>query len=285
MFHVLLNPKAGREGEESVSQRLLQYYAKDDLIFHDVREIPDQGAFLEELPEGDKVIVCGGDGTLHHFANETYGKLEGRTVLYFATGSGNDFLTDIGYTKEGGPVKVNRFLASLPKVEVKGKTYRFLNNVSFGIDGYVCEEGDRIRANSDRPINYTLIAVKGFLGHFRPVNAEVTIDGVTRHYKKVWMAPSMNGRFFGGGMMAAPAQDRNNEEKTVSHLIFLGLGPLHTMLLFPTVFTGKHVKYTKNIHIVKGHDITVTFDRPCAVQIDGETILNVTSYHVMAQDR
>ena len=31
-------------------------------------------------------------------------------------------------------------------------------------------------------------------------------------------------------------------------------------------------------NIVEGSDITVEFDKPCALQIDGETVLNVTKY-------
>ena len=32
-----------------------------------------------------------------------------------------------------------------------------------------------------------------------------------------------------------------------------------------------------------GHEITVEFDRPCALQIDGETVLGVTSYTVKSK--
>ncbi len=32
-----------------------------------------------------------------------------------------------------------------------------------------------------------------------------------------------------------------------------------------------------------GHEITVEFDRPTALQIDGETITNVTTYTVKAK--
>ena len=49
---------------------------------------------------------------------------------------------------------------TIPEVTVEGKTYRFINGIGFGIDGYCCEEGDSQRAKSDKKINYTVIARK-----------------------------------------------------------------------------------------------------------------------------
>ena len=40
----------------------------------------------------------------------------------------------------------------------------------------------------------------------------ITVDGIKYTYKKVWLAPTINGRFYGGGMMPAPGQDRENNE-------------------------------------------------------------------------
>lgn len=285
MFHVLYNPHAGNETGEASSKDLIKFYKEEELTYHDTTLIEDKGVFVENLPAEDGIIVCGGDGTVHRFANETYGKLGEREVLYFATGSGNDFLTDIGGTKGDKPVKINQYLVSLPKVTVNGKEYRFVNNVGFGIDGYCCEEGDRLRGTTDKPINYTAIAIKGLLMKFKPLNATVTVDGVTKSYKKAWMAPTMNGRYYGGGMIPTPNQDRLDKEKYVSTLVFYGKGPLPTLIMFPTIFKGEHVKYTKSVEIKKGHHVNVKFDKPCALQIDGETILGVTEYTVDAENR
>ena len=165
-------------------------------------------------------------------------------------------------------------------VEVDGNTYRFVNGVGYGIDGYCCEEGDRLKAKSDKPVNYTAIAIKGLLFFFHPTNARVTVDGVTHEYKKVWIAPTMNGRYYGGGMMAAPDQDRLNKNGTVSLMVWHGSGKLSTLMAFPGIFKGEHVNNKKMIDIHTGHEISVEFDRPTALQIDGETVLGVTSYKV-----
>ena len=49
-------------------------------------------------------------------------------------------------------------------------------------------------------------------------------------------------------------------------------------MIFPGIFKGKHIEHKKNVVVHTGYDITVEFDNPTALQIDGETITGVTSY-------
>ena len=78
--------------------------------------------------------------------------------------------------------------------------------------------------------------------------------------------------------MAAPNQERLSEDQTISLMLFHGAGRLKTFCIFPTIFRGTHVKHKRQVAIFNGHEITVEFDRPTPLQIDGETILDVTSY-------
>ncbi len=45
-----------------------------------------------------------------------------------------------------------------------------------------------------------------------------------------------------------------------------------------------NIKKEKIVKVIKGKEITVEFDRPCALQIDGETVLGVTSYSAVTAD-
>ena len=90
----------------------------------------------------------------------------------------------------------------------------------------------------------------------------------------------MYGRYYGGGMNIAPAQDRLNPERTVSAVVMFGSGKLKTLMVFPSIFKGEHVRHTEMIAVMSGHEVTVQFDRPVALQIDGELVLNVTEYTV-----
>lgn len=268
MTTALYNPLAcngrGRENAAKLAEVL-----DEQISFKDIRETK-----ISDIPAEDKIVICGGDGTISHFVN-TFGEPE-RDIYYYPAGSGNDFTRDIG---ENGVILLNPYLKNLPTVEVKGKSYKVLNGVGYGIDGYCCEVGDEQRAkNPGKEINYTSIAIKGLLFHFKPANATVTVDGKEHKYKKAWLAPAMNGRYYGGGMCIAPEQDRLNAERKLSVVLMYGSGKLKTLMVFPSIFKGEHVKHTEMVEILTGHTIEVKFDRPTALQVDGETIKNVESY-------
>lgn len=279
--HILYNPLAGNKSCGEEAKKLKGILEDRELLFRSMTEIGSYKGFFGSLAEEDEVILCGGDGTLNRFVNDIEGLEVRNPILYYAAGSGNDFLHDLGKEKGEPPFRINEYLQNLPEVTVKNKRSLFINAVGFGIDGYCCEVGDELRKSSDgKPVNYTSIAVKGLLYGFKPCGADITVDGEKRRYEKVWIAPSMFGRFYGGGMNAAPEQDRKNAEGTLSLVVWHTSGKLKTLMNFPSIFKGEHVKHTEFIDVLTGHEITVRFDKPCALQIDGETVLSVTEYSV-----
>ncbi len=283
-INILYNPHAGNGNGESFAKNLLEFYDGKKLDFIDMTKIASYKDFLASLDADEKLVVAGGDGTLHRFVNDIYDIERKNDIYYYAAGSGNDFLVDLGMKKGAEPFLINKYIEKLPLATVGGKSFRFLNNMSFGIDGYCCEEGDRVRQKTTKPVNYTSIAIKGLLFKYRPTNARITLDGVTHEFEKVWLAPAMNGRYCGGGMMLAPNQDRLAQDRKLSFLIMFGAGSLKTLTMFPSVFTGTQEKYGKYVKIVTAKSISVEFDRPVAAQIDGETILNVTRYEAVTHD-
>lgn len=283
MYHVLFNPLAGSGQGEAKSQELKNILKDEELKFYNLTEIKDMKAFLDSIRFDDKVVIGGGDGTLYFFANDVKDIEVKQQVLYYPAGTGNDFAHDIAdKALENGLFVVNDYIKDLPKVTVNGKTSMFLNGIGYGIDGYCCEIGDILRKKSDKPVNYAGIAIKGLLFHFKPRNAHVTVDGKEYDFKKIWLAPTMNGRFYGGGMNMAPGQDRLNSDGKLSVVIMHGSGKLKTLIVFPSIFKGEHVKHTEMVTVLEGKDITVEFDNPCALQIDGETVLNVKKYEAVS---
>lgn len=246
----------------------------------------DYAAFLKGLQSSDEVYLMGGDGTLNWFINGL-GDYEPTLPVYlYPAGTGNDFIHDVLGQVERKPVLINEYIKNLPEVEVtqagnEGNKIckKFINGIGYGIDGYCCEVGDALKEEGKK-VDYTAIAIKGLLFHFKKVTATVSVDGKQERFRDVWLAPSMKGRFYGGGMMVAPAQDRAEEE--LSLVVFRGKSKLHTLMVFPSIFKGEHVKHEKMVFVRKGKEIEVSFDRPTALQIDGETVLNVTSYRVKA---
>ena len=278
-IYVLYNPHSGHNTGKEKAQALNEKYSTP-LTYVDMTTIGDYGEFCKSLASDDQLIICGGDGTLNRFVNEIYDLGVKNDIYYFATGSGNDFLRDFG--KEAGcdPIRINDEITNLPIVTVNGKSYRFINGIGYGLDGWCCEVGDELRKTSKKPVSYTAIAIKGLLMKYKPTNAKITVDGIVHEFKKVWIAPTMVGRYYGGGLMPAPHQHRNDRTDHVSVGIMHQWGRLRTFLAFPGVSTGKQIKHKSLAKEFQGKHVTVEFDRPIALQIDGETVLSVTKYEV-----
>ncbi len=279
--YLLYNPLAGNGREHGCIDELREKLP-GEVVLCDVTLPEGYKDILSGIGGDDLITVCGGDGTLNKFVNTVDVDKIDNTVLYYAAGSGNDFLCDVAKDKTGEVIDITKYLKNLPTVTVKGKSYKFLNGVGYGIDGYCCEVGDKMRASGNKKINYTSIAIKGLLFHFKPADATVTVDGKEYQYKKVWIAPTMHGRCYGGGMIPTPKQDRLSPEGNASVMVFHGSGKLKTLMIFPSLFKGEHVKHTEAVAIHEGKEITVKFSHPSSLQIDGETILDVSEYTVHA---
>jgi diacylglycerol kinase family enzyme len=232
---------------------------------------------MSKLTSDDVITILGGDGTLNRFVNETAGLDNPARLFYYPSGTGNDFYADLSSEEPLGPIEITELMKGLPTVTVDGSDYKFINGVGYGIDGYCCEVGDKMHAEGKVP-NYTSIAIKGLLFHFKPRNATVIVDGVEKTYKKVWIAPTMFGRHYGGGMIPTPEQSRSASPRKLSLMVFHGSSKLKTLMIFPSIFKGAHVKHTKFVEVIEGNEITVKFDAPTPLQIDGETHLNINEY-------
>lgn len=281
MVYILMNPLANNHKGEEATEQAKKLFDAATVKIVDVRHLTDVPVFISRLSTEDKIVVAGGDGTVARFIDAVYDLKISQQVFLYPCGSGNDFWHDIreNYPADTKLYPLNDYMKDLPEVVVNGVYRRFINGVGFGIDGYCCEQGDIHREKSKKAINYTKIAIKGILYDYKRANATVTVDGETKSYKNVILAPCMMGRYYGGGIMVAPMQDRMNKERVVTSVVWRG-SRLGTLLRISSAFKGKHVKYKKNIDVRQGHSVKVVFEKPCALQIDGETFRNVSSYSV-----
>lgn len=279
-YSILFNPLSGNGQGRAAAEALCKRIEASECV--DMTTLGGYEEFFKSHADSD-IVICGGDGTLNRFINDTKDIEINNSIFYYASGSGNDFLRDISGTA-GEIINIDKYIKQLPHCTINDTEYKFINGIGYGIDGYCCAVGDELRNTSDKPVNYTSIAIKGLLFHYKPTNATVTVDGVEHKFKKVWIAPTMLGRYYGGGMMPTPAQDRLNKDGSVSVMVFHGTGKLSTLMIFPSLFKGEHVKHEKAVSIFTGKNISVEFDSPRPLQVDGETLLDVKKYTVSAYD-
>ena len=90
--HVLYNELSGNGTGKTKAEDVKKFLNGKETVFEDVRKITDYNSFFAGLKEDDEIILCGGDGTLNHFINDTEGMTYENPLYYYPTGSGNDFL-------------------------------------------------------------------------------------------------------------------------------------------------------------------------------------------------
>ena len=276
---VLFNPLSCSCKGENLAHKLDGILLGCEIIYVNIIEIKDYKTFFAQISEEDEIYICGGDGTLNSFVNFTADIPYKNKVYYFATGSGNDFLRDLGKDYGLSPFCINKYLQNLPIVTVDGKDLRFLNGVGFGVDGYCCQMAEEMR-EKNKKINYTANVLKGFLFGYKPTSAKVTVDGKNFSFNRIWLATTMKGRSYGGGLRLCPMQDRTADNQEVTFIAVHNAGKFNLLTKFPSIYKGTHVKYKDLVSMHKGHDITVEFEHPAPFQIDGELIKNVKSYRV-----
>ena len=277
-YAILYNPHSCGNKGFKIAKEIEKLMGEHSYSYIDLTSIDSLGDFMENLSDDTDVILTGGDGSLNTFINQINDPK--RNIYFYASGSGNDFARDINFKKRTTPIRINDYIQNLPTACIDGKTYKFINCIGSGMDGYCCGEVERLRALAKRRANYLYAAIKALVYAYRPCTAYVVADGKEYTFKNTWLVPVMNGRYFGGGFMAAPDQNRMNHEKSLSLVAIHSKNIFKIIAAFLLIMKGKHIKLKSMITVIEGHKFSVKLDRPATLQIDGETIPNISEYTV-----
>ncbi len=278
-YAILYNPHSCGGNGLKIAKEIEQLMGDNTYFYHDLTVIDSLGDFISDLEEDTCVILTGGDGTLNSFVNSIDTSTD-KKIYFYASGSGNDFARDINFKKRTKPIIINDYIKNLPTANINGKTYKFINCIGSGMDGYCCGEVERLRAISKKRGNYLFAAIKALIFAYKPCTVYVTADSKEYTFENTWLVPTMNGRFFGGGFMAAPDQDRQNPDGTLSLVAMHSRNFFKIVTAFLLIMKGKHTKMKSMIKVIKGHEFSVKLSRNATLQIDGETIPDVTEYTV-----
>jgi diacylglycerol kinase family enzyme len=284
MKYVLYNPLASNKNGEEKAHRITEHTQNPYYAFVDITTLSKEE--LDSIIEdAEEIVLAGGDGTLNSFVNLLDNNIPDKTIYFYPIGSGNDFVRDVREEdKEGSLIKLNKYIKDLPKIEINGKSHRFINGAGYGVDGFSCAMVEKkTKEDASKKCSYVLEAFLGIMYAYKPGKAKITVDGVTTEYENVWMISAMNGRYFGGGVKIAPNQDRLNSERTVSVVIASTKSRLKILRAFPSIKKGTHLRFTDLVTVIEGKEIYVEAENPSAVQIDGDPITDVTKYKVTTE--
>lgn len=281
---VIANPRAG-EGSGPIVERLVAALAPYG-IAPDVAVTAGRGdattIACEALASGVRYVVAvGGDGTVHEVVNGLVDADTGSTrgpepVLgIVSAGSGCDLVRTFGLDRP--PEVLARHLASLHSTAIDlGRVHLtgldgtpavrvFANIAEVGFGGAVAMAARRLpaRLGSRR---YTVGIVTAW-GRFRRVGMTVTHDGGV-HQGDLCNVVVANGQFFGGGLKVAPRSLPDDGRFDVQAW---GGTVTDVVRAARQLRDGSHLQ-RHDVRAWPSATVTVTADRPVAVEADGELL-------------
>lgn len=214
-----------------------------------------------------KIIISGGDGTIHQVINRIM-KLEISCPLaIFPSGTANDFSqyfqipTDIE-----GMVSVALSNQYVPcDLGIANDEY-FINVASFG---NLVDISQRVNEQFKNIVGVLAYYMKGIeeIPKLKAFKARVTVDELVLD-EMVYFVLVMNGSSAGGFRKLAPYSDISDGLLDV--LIFKKCPLFEVMPLLIQVWNGEHPK-SDYIHYVQAKHVSVTVDEPITSDLDGET--------------
>lgn len=242
---VVVNPTSGRGQAEGLLGHVLDVVRRtgqdaDVTVTRDGDDLRNAVRLARQV-QADRVVVIGGDGSLHLAAQELVG---GSTALaIIPAGTGDDNARTLGIPL-GRPQDAARLaiLGAFSTIDLgcvttgDGTQTFFLGVLSSGFDSLVNERANRMRWPTGKA-KY-VVALLGELRTFRPVGYRATFDGRVAQGQAMLVAIG-NGSSYGGGMQVCLGANPADGLLDVTWLHGVGTGTF--LRVFPQVFTGKHI--------------------------------------------
>lgn len=239
------------------------------------------------------VIGFGGDGTQREI---TIGAAGAPNVIVgsVAAGSGNDFGRGFHSFKNGPAIAA--FL-KMPKSAEKdlgefsnGERHKFVSSSGIGFDAEISEVVNRSRLKKylnrlgAGKLVYLMYVIFTLI-RFKKFDLIVEFGGKSEAFQDVWFATIHNQAYFGGGMKISPYSipDDGKLEMTVVH----GISRLKLLLVFGTVFSGTHTRFTEVLQYSAEEFAVITPNHSVHRHVDGDAVAKTSlgetvSYSVSA---
>ncbi|MEM9608364.1 MAG: diacylglycerol kinase family protein [Actinomycetota bacterium] len=262
------NPQAGHGRARELADRArLEATARG----HSATLLPSSSATVsrtaadEAVADGiDRLIVVGGDGTVHQAVQVAAGTP--LVVGIVPAGSGNDVIDPLGLAHDPA-VAIDRALGPGVPVDLLRIGDRYgVTVATLGFSVSVNQRADRLRWPRGRA-KYTAATIRELIG-LRPYPLIVVLDG-----RRLEVAPNLlafaNTSDFGGGMRIAP--DARPDDGQLE-LVVVGPAARATLLrVLPRVRTGRHIEHAA-VQVHRGARATIETDQSWEVRADGEVV-------------
>jgi diacylglycerol kinase (ATP) len=276
----IFNPAAGRgraARHHAEAERCLRELGAD-VDAHASSSPADMTRAAAEASRGEyeRVVVCGGDGTLNLAVREF--DLGQGTLALIPQGSGDDFAKVLGLPRKVEAACELALRGSAREVDVAvANGVRFLGVAGLGFDSEVARFANENVKFLRGSLVY-LYAILRVLPRFTP--HRVVIDG-TRE-EQIMFATVGNSRQYGGGIRIVP--DARIDDGQLDLCIVHETSRLQLLKTLPKAYTGAHVR-SPFVETGRGTSFTFASDRLLDVYADGERITATPVRFALAPER
>ncbi|ADG07917.1 diacylglycerol kinase catalytic region [Kyrpidia tusciae DSM 2912] len=215
----------------------------------------------------DVVVAVGGDGTIHEVIQGLAGSSIALGIL--PAGTGNDLARYFGIKKGLRAIRQLQGAIKRQVDLVQTQSGVFINIAGTGFDAWVARHvNNSVWLKRWGPFGY-VVGVAVELLFFRPQRVDIEVDGTLYTYRSAWLVALGNGSTYAGGMRILP--DATMEDGELDLCVVDGLSKPEFCLIFPKVFTGKHVGHP-SVHLHRGKRICIHPATPWPVHADGEVL-------------
>ena len=229
-----------------------------------------------------KIIVIGGDGTIHEVVNGLYiqktVKPQEVLVAVIAVGTGNDWIRMFGIPRKYSEaikaiVAGYSFLQDVGNISYNKASYnqsRYMANVAgVGFDAHVNRYYNHLKESGykNRWL-YVFSALKAVLG-YSSTKVKVFIDGNAIVDGVVFSATIGIGKYNGGGMIQMPSAVADDGLFDVT--VIRNVSKIAVLCRFRSLFNG-NIYNNSMIDHYRGRKIRIESDPKIAVEVDGEAL-------------
>ncbi len=288
-LRVLVNPAAGRGAGRKALPRLERLAVAAGAPVVVSRGLDELCVEAERaVADGvERLLVAGGDGTMHHTVQALAGSETALGIL--PLGSGNDLARTVGVPRRleaafreacGGPVRrldlgeVGGQVGSRPGGRTDGRWYAGVAGVGFDSEvSHIAAERVRMLRG---PLIYPWAVVRALVTYRPPLltlESESSGGGTRRVERRVTLVAFGNTHRFGGGMCIAPEAEPDDGFLDV---VVVGAMPRRRLLrVFPKVYRGAHLGLPE-VETFRTRRLHLWLEREMTVYGDGEPMTPVT---------
>lgn len=222
----------------------------------------------------DALVVCGGDGSIRLALEASYGS--GTPIGVIPAGSGNDMARNLGIPLHDPLAAVEVIVAGHTRRMDIGRTtfpdgdsHLFTTVAATGFDASVTERASRMGWPKGQS-RYTLAALLELV-RLRSRHYRIRVDDETCEEDLVFAAIG-NATSYGGGMQVTPAASMFDGAINLTVARYPARLPRTTIArLFPTVFSGAHVRHAL-VSTWVGTEVELYCDPTALVSLDGDLV-------------